>query len=377
MTKAGQTWRLEYYRDGVKQKNITVIAASRNEADELAQAEKRRRLTGPAQDVSGGTLGDLVDRYLAAHLPTVRAANTKRQYLYVRKHYLAEFGKRPLADLTSLDLNDFRDDMLAGGLSAVTVILVLKLIKATFTWACGQVPPVLERNISAPLKMPVRPASPREHFTFEEGMRMLAAAEAPTKACLALGMLGLRRGEVMALRRSDVDNANTDPEARVVKVNKKFVYQNRGFILEPPKYGICREVAIPEEFQAIFAEHKEWSLGRHNLTDLMFVSPKDAGRPIHLELPARWVRDACEKAGIDRRGRDFHSLRHSFVIWNRDQGIQDRDIAHAGGWANTIQIQKLYGNHPNEKRNQLMKAAFSRAVAAARSATPAPAEVAV
>ena len=375
--KTPGTWRCEYYIDGVKQPGITVRAKLKNEAAQLVKAIREERAKGPALDVTSMTLRGLVEAWLSAHLPDVKTINTKRNYRYVASHYLGEFGDRQLNGLTSTDLIAFKGDMLdERGLSPATVILTLKVIKSTFRWATSQVPPLIAQNIAAPLTMPAREPSPREHFTLEEGLALLEVSPPPARACLALGMMGLRASEVAALRREDVDNANDDPERRVVYVRRKFVYaekvegtpkRQRPVKKEPPKNGGIREVAIPVEFQPIMKEHKEWSMTRHNLTDLMFVSKLSADRPMYLEQPVKWVAAACKAAGIEQGDRGFHSLRHSFVMWNRDQGIPDRDIAHAGGWASTVQIQKLYGNHPNGKRNQQMTAAFSRAVAAVQA----------
>ena len=138
-----------------------------------------------------------------------------------------------------------------------------------------------------------------------ELLDLTAATPARYRAMiLTAGLAGLRQGELLALRRDDVDL-----EASVIHVRRKRQQLDSGEIIEgPPKSEAGkRTVALPEPLIESLRDHLrtfvDWGDGAY-----VFTSP--TGEPIDRNNFRRriWLR-ATEDAGL--KGLRFHDLRHT------------------------------------------------------------------
>ncbi len=366
----GDAWIYTYYLAGVRQPKLTVYAARKRDAWPLAEAERDKRLAA-AQDAlrpkkQVWTVASLSDAWLRDHLPGVKSPYSRYRYRYLVSHYiLPALGTVPLEELSTADVRQFKEDLLEK-LSPATASAALGRLTQMLKWAEEQIPPLVAWNVASRVKKPAVSKSNNGYFTPAELTRLLEVSVPPKKCAIALGMLGLRRGEVIGLKRE----ADIDLPGRVIHVVRQAIRVAEApgkpgkWGEKEPKYGGARDVPIPEMLVPIIKEQLEWSVGRRNQTDLLFVSPFGEGEwPMSLMSPAEFVAEACKAAGIERQGRHFHSLRHSFVEMMRTLGIPDRDIAHTGGWSNDVQIKTRYGNHPHQRRMSEVGGAFDEALA--------------
>jgi len=170
-----------------------------------------------------------------------------------------------------------------------------------------------------------------------------ASLEAKTAFLLA-GVVGMRRGEVRALRWGLVDLA-----ARRIMVHEAFKSEAR---VGKPKWDKRRESALPEiaarHLLALQAQRraKDWPAGEE-----AYVFANADGKP----FGAQWWEDnfnrAVDKLKIDRRGRNLvpHSLRHSLATELRAAGVSDVLLKKSLGWSSDAMLEH-YSDHVDAER---------------------------
>jgi integrase len=136
-------------------------------------------------------------------------------------------------------------------------------------------------------------------FTDEEIGKILAAAPEPFGTILALtSVLGLRIGEVLALRVSDVDFTR-----KIVRVRQSIDAATRK-VQAVKSSASSADVPMPSQLEARVRKHLQTHDGK---TDLLFINRR--GRPYSAnKLRAKVLHPLLEKLGIPRGG--FHSMRH-------------------------------------------------------------------
>jgi integrase len=121
---------------------------------------------------------------------------------------------------------------------------------------------------------------------------------------LTAGLAGLRQGELLALRRNDVDLS-----ASVIHVRRKRQQLDSGEVIEgPPKSEAGRRtVALPEPLVDALREHLRQFVASE---DDAYVFTSSVGEPIDRNNFRRriWLH-ATEDAGLE--GLRFHDLRHT------------------------------------------------------------------
>ncbi|MCA2224780.1 site-specific integrase [Nonomuraea aurantiaca] len=133
----------------------------------------------------------------------------------------------------------------------------------------------------------------------------------------------LRRAEISALRRMDVDLV-----ARTVRVRVAFVERSTGgLVLGPPKCRAGRRtVGIPESIVAILKEHLDIYV-KDEPGALMFPGAK--GGPLRrsgFNTRTRWV-DVVKDMGLARL--HFHDLRHTGNMFAAESGAGLKDLMAA------------------------------------------------
>ncbi len=148
----------------------------------------------------------------------------------------------------------------------------------------------------------------RPTATISECQRAVDATPAPYRVALLLGSWGqLRRGEVLALQRGDVDLS-----AGSVRVQRGWTLTENGqTVLGPPKSDAGkRTLFLPPHVQVAIAGHLEDFVGPQR--DAWLFSPV-GDELVHPRKFARVWERAREAAGhTDPR---FHDLRHSGLTW--------------------------------------------------------------
>jgi integrase len=225
---------------------------------------------------------------------TVRAAES-----HFRAHILPKLGSLPLTEINTKIVQGFVAYLATGKRSKKTVENVLltlsSVLRKARAWgyACG--------NFSlADITLPREGVRKEQRsFTDEEVGTILSAAPEPFGTILAVtAVLGLRIGEVLALRVSDVDL-----KRKIVRVRQSVDAATRT-VQAVKSSASSADVPMPSQLEGRLRKHLQTHDGK---ADLLFVNRN--GRPFSAnKLREKVLHPLLEKLGIPRGG--FHSMRH-------------------------------------------------------------------
>ena len=173
---------------------------------------------------------------------------------------------------------------------------------------------------------------------------------------LALSM-GLRRGEIVGLKWSDLDGGTIHVQR---SVNDKG--EESHYLQEPKSERSIRTLAVPADAVAVLAKHRERLHKEGKLCDLMFptrcIAPTGVDeaqamlmRPENLN---RALRRICEELGIRRI--TVHELRHTYASMMINAGVNAVELAYLLGHHSPAFTMKTYA-HLFRKKEQQAKAA--------------------
>lgn len=151
-------------------------------------------------------------------------------------------------------------------------------------------------------------------------------------AILILTTVGLRRGELLALRWENIDF-----DKQIIRVRENMVRGEDGFILKAPKTeaGI-RDIHIGKDLVAILKEaHTQYKVDRMRyglgFQDLGFVIRQEDGSPLHPDsMTRKWIRFI--KAN-DLPQIRLHDLRHSNATALIRAGVSPKVVSERLGHA--------------------------------------------
>jgi len=248
---------------------------------------------------SGVTFEEFVTEWRTNVAVNLKASTTRTAESHLRAHIIPKLGGLPLTEINTKAIQGFVACLASGGRSKKTVENVLltlsSILRTARAWdyACG--------NFSvADITMP-RDGVRKEQrsFTDAEVGKILSASPEPFSTILAVtAVLGLRIGEVLALRVIDVDFVR-----RIIRIRQSVDAATRK-IQSVKSNASSADVPMPSQLEARLRAHLQTREGKG---DLLFVN-RD-GRPFSAnKLREKQLHPLLTKLGIPRGG--FHSMRH-------------------------------------------------------------------
>ena len=248
---------------------------------------------------SGITLESFVKEWRTNVAVNLKGSTTRTAESHLRAHILPKLGSYTLTEINTKAVQSFVAYLATGGRSRKTVenvLLTLSSILRTaraWNYACG--------NFSlSDITMPREGVRKEQRsFTDAEVGKILSAAPEPFGTILAVtAVLGLRIGEVLALRVSDVDLIR-----KIVRVRQSVDAATRT-VQAVKSTASSADVPMPSQLEGRLRKHLQTHDGK---TDLLFVNRH--GRPLSAnKLREKVLHPLLEKLGIPRGG--FHSMRH-------------------------------------------------------------------
>ena len=247
---------------------------------------------------SSVTLEAFVKEWRTNVAVNLKGGTTRAAESHLRAHILPKLGSLTLPEINTKAVQSFVAH-LSTGRSRKTVENVLltlsSILRTAKSWdyACGG---FSLTDITLP-----REGVKKEQrcFTDEEVGKILAAASEPFGTILALTeVLGLRIGEVLALRVSDIDFTR-----KIVRVRQSVDAATRK-VQAVKSNASSADVPMPSQLAVRLLKHLQTHDGK---TDLLFVNRR--GRPFSAnKLREKVLHPLLVKLGIPRGG--FHSMRH-------------------------------------------------------------------
>ena len=232
-----------------------------------------------------------------------KSTSTGTRYRQIVEEFLEHLGNRagrPLAALTSSDIQSFLTKRQKAGCSPTTVNLDGKILRTALNFARRQ--GLIARNPAEAVDLPEIKSVERGTFSNEEVRLLASAAEGEWKNLIFLGYFtGARLGDCCRMEWKNVDFASG---------TLKYTQQKTG-----------KEVIIPLHLD--LADHLEKIAASDEAE--RFISPRMAGlKPGGRHGLSEGFKRIVRKAGLDLQTvqghgarkiskRTFHALRHSFT----------------------------------------------------------------
>ncbi len=300
-------WETRYCRDG---RRVSIYGRTRAEVQQhLREALRARdaRLPVPSGRLR---LGDFLRQWVEGVRPGL-APSTYRSYeQLLRIHVVPSLGALRLADLGPEHLQRLYASCLASGLSAQTVKLVHAVVHKAL--ADGVKWDLVARNVATLAGAPRVPRHEARALTASDLLTLIDETDGdwlgsivPVAACT-----GLREGELLALRWSDVDL-----DRATLHVRRTLAKAIKGHAPSDTKTPQARRtVAMASMAVDALRAHRvsqlEWRLrlgAEWRDEDLVFPSAR--GTQMNPSNLGRWFRRAVRNAGLPHLR--FHELRHT------------------------------------------------------------------
>jgi len=311
-------------------------------------------------------------RWLSHMQGRVRAVTYEGYEALIRRHALPELGDHVLAELRPLDLQELYGGLHAQGQLSAGTILNLHLV---LTQAFGQAVrwQLLTRNPAAGAQAP-RPQRPARLIVDEALLEQLLQETAGTVyelPCAFAAATGMRRGEILALRWSDLIAHRSR-----LQVVRTLVPTAQGLVFEQPKTPRSRRSIVLPEFLRGYLERQEGRQADRRTqatapwqeTDL--IMDRGDGGPVNPDsLSAGWGR-LLRKRGLPRVR--FHDLRHAHATLLLVQGVHPKIVSERLGHASIGITLDTYSHVLPSLQSQAANA-FDALFATSRSASDRPA----
>jgi integrase len=316
------------------------------------------------------TVNEYLDEYLIG-ATRGRRESTKANYRDALKPARDQLGDKPLQAVTKADVERLVDWMLTSGrkrggtagtgVGARTVRLTLGRLKAAFEMAVNE--GHLVRNVVRLVTPPEYTPTERDTWSQAEVRAFLAAATADRlQAAWRLSLYGLRRGEVLGLRWSDIDL-----KARTLTVSQARVIADLKVRVEEPKTrNGKRTLPLDDDLVSALTETRKrqaWDSQdaggayRAGLTELHWYSPGDEyvvtdelGLPVHPEWYSDEFARLLKRTGL--RKIRLHDSRHTTLSLMEKAGVPISIISKWAGHYDAAFTMRTYVHATDEDLKQ-------------------------
>lgn len=281
--------------------------------------------------------------------PSVKVRTYERYALIIDKHISTDVGKCEISELSALVLQNFITKLLesgncktGNGLSANSVNAIISVLQSSLQTA--HLIGVANEYTANKIKRPKLIERPVECFSLKE-QKQIEQAVLNSKKDKLFGILlclysGLRIGELIALRWSDIDFTKG-----LLTVSKSCHDGKAGLIIDEPKTATSRRVMpLPKQLLPILKSIKKKS-------DSLFVVSAN-GKPVSVRSYQRSYELLLKKLKIPHKG--FHSLRHTFATRAIECGMDVKTLSEILGHKNPTVTLNRYAHSLMEHKQDMM-----------------------
>lgn len=326
-------------KDGRWEAAYFAVNGERHRLLRKTQAEARHALTtalkardeGQAIPTGHGNVTDLLQTWLPSMRPRIRYSTWRRYRQLMERHILPALGRVTLARLSPTDVQRMVNRVLEAGLSPTTAHHAHAVLRRALRDAVAA--ELVGRNVAAMVKPPPMAFHEMQTLDADQARAFLAAATGDRWEALWLLAVttGMRQGELLGLRWSDVDldrgvlhvagNLSRGPSGLEITRPKTHRSRRPIRLSQAPTDALRRHKAAQaaERLQAGAA----WE-------DHQLVFCRDTGDP----LTAAWLIRGRFQPLLRRAGLPlirFHHLRHTAAtLWFRS-GVNPKVVQETLG----------------------------------------------
>ncbi|MDI5971413.1 site-specific integrase [Streptomyces sp. SL13] len=337
--------------DGTR-KRKTVYGNTWEECDTKRQELVSRDRQGIPTPTRSVKLSEWLPYWLDVHVKPQRKQTTYAKYeMHVRLYLVPFLGSRRLENLTTANVRRMLADVTAKS-SAATAKESHRVLRTALTAACRD--ELITRNVVQLVPAPQVTARELNPWTLDETLTFLEAARTdPLYPAFVLAVvLGLRRGEILGLRWSDVDF-----ERRTLTVRVTLHRGDAGLYLDTTKNRRTRVIPIPlmcvaplrwqrlrQAVQRV-AGAQGWFDGDHVFTSR-------TGRPIEPRNLYRSFTRVAASAGLPRVR--LHDTRHGCASLLFAAGVAPRTVMEILGHSQIAVTMNVYTHVSDDNRREAM-----------------------
>ena len=271
--------------------------------------------------------------------------STIKGYRYEARQISHYIGNELLCELSIATINDWMAQMTEDGYASKTVAKPFRLLKQALNFAIAH--DLLTKNPCNFCKPPKRTKTKINALPREEHSRMLEMARNAMPEPLAIAVelaltTGMRRGEVCALRWSDLRDDGS------ITVRRALGYAEGGFYEKDPKtftsdrtipltrYTFMMLSAIKEDAYRLLTR-----LGVPNADPYILGTQELESRPYNPTLLGKDFAAFCKMNGFHCT---FHDLRHTFATFMIGAGVDVRTVASYLGHSSVSMTLDVYAD---------------------------------
>lgn len=324
-------------------KRVYVYGRTYDEARENLVREQAKAASGIPVPAKSWKLGPYLDYWLEHVVkPTRRPATVSLYETCIRLHLKPGLGKHELRRLSVAAVQRFLNGKLREidpGESIRLVHVLRQVLSAALSRAVRE--ELVSRNVARLVELP--PWEPAEVIPWSapEALAFLAAAKSDPlyPAFVLLLLYGMRRGEVLGLRWSDIDGNLIHVRQQVQRIKGKLIIgpvKTRAGKRDLPLLGLADEaLMIRRGVQFLDAER----LGRA-WTDTGLVFTTRTGLLVEPRNLNRSFYRICDGNGIRRV--KVHALRHTTASLLKALGVPAKDAQVILGHAHASTTNQIY-----------------------------------
>jgi integrase len=339
---------------GGKRKRQTFYRKTRKEAAAKLNEELANLRKGGIVASSDTTVESFLRMWLEQSVQGHKAPRTVESYTStIEQHIIPHIGRHRIGKLDQSHVQTMLNVKKASGLSARTVAYIRVILRAALNDAIQR--GIIVRNVAAFSKAPRGGKRDAQPFALEEVRQFFAsiADDRHEAAYVIAGTLGLRRGEVLGLQWSDIDE-----EAGTIAVRQQVQTVNgKPQILPLKTQRSVRTLPLTTSVRDALNRRKHHQAQERLLagdrwqeTDLVFAS--SIGTIMHPGNFYTRYRQALERAGLPPH--TFHDLRHTASTLLVRQGVHPRVAMEILGHSQIVVTMNVYAHVVGESMRDAM-----------------------
>lgn len=266
------------------------------------------------------TFKTAAEKYISTK-ENIISPSTIREYTGTLHRLSDKFCNMILSDITAVDVQ-IEINRLSSSRSPKTIRNYHGFISAVL----GTFRPELILNTTLPKKDKHEPYIPSD----EDVKRILESAKgSPFEIAIMLACFGLRRSEICALTKNDVDG--------------NYIHVNKAMVMDKNKRWIIKTTKTPDGQRTVWVPD--------SLVNLI-----QAHGYIYKGHPgsiSRYLEGLQDNLGIEHFS--LHKLRHYYASMSHALGIPDSYIMAAGGWKSSQVLQGVYRHAMKDKEDEMQQ----------------------